>query len=40
MRLCVVFACVSALKHEDIVKAQWDSESVGQKVMLDMYADW
>jgi len=28
------------LSHENITKAEWDSESVGKKVFLDMFAAW
>jgi len=30
----------NALSHEDITLSQWNKESKGKKVMLDMYAGW
>jgi len=34
-----VFGTV-ADKHEDITKSEWDVESAGKKIFLDMYAEW
>jgi len=30
----------AALKHEDITLSEWQTESAGKKVFLDMYAEW
>jgi len=28
------------ISHEDITKSEWDQESAGKNIFLDMYAEW
>jgi hypothetical protein len=40
MKLLSLVTGAAAMSHEDITLSQWQSESSGKKVFLDMYAEW
>lgn len=40
MRVALFLTGAAAIKHEDITFTQWQTESAGKNIFLDMYAEW
>lgn len=35
-----LFASAAGLSHDMITKEEWDTESRGKKIFIDLYTDW
>jgi hypothetical protein len=40
LALSMLVTRAAAMSHEDITLSEWQQESSGKKVFLDMYAEW